>query len=164
MIDIVCRIVTVIVLCIILLNIADNALKRIRKSKRRKQDKEFVKEFILQFLFSHQEEYGITKHQLQRAAAEVKKDGDVIFGCYLLCTEILRQLAIDEVITVRPISTNEVLQLEKCYEERWGDQARWMVESFQALESMFGGEKNCLIHLTQKGRSFVNAYQIKQAA
>lgn len=160
MIDIVCRVVTIIVLCVILLRLVDYAHTRSQKLKREKQDKELVKDFILQFLASHQED-GTTRYMLEKSLAEVKKDGNVIFGCLVYSVEILRQLAIDGMITVKHVSVTKCMSLEKWPTKDYDYNLKWAVQQEENVKRVSFCSASSLIQLTPKGRSFVSAYQTK---
>jgi hypothetical protein len=126
-------------------------MEKIQQRKREERNKQLTEEFILQFLASRAGEYGTTRGMVEEALFEGKPS---IPGCISYLSEILQKLVRADLITIRLVTVDEVIRLEG-FEEKYGSYARWAVEGSQAIEKLFGGPSNCLIRLTQQGRSFV---------
>lgn len=151
MVNMFCRVVTVIVLILLLFAVLIWVRTSIQRYKRDRRNKELTKQFIWQFLVFRDGEYGTTRHMIERALCV----GDsTIFGCLAFCPEVLRKLAVADLITIRPASVDEVVQLEEL-EKIYGPHARWMVEGSQVIGKLFGAPPDCLIRLTQHGRSLI---------
>ena len=156
MVDIFCRVVTIIVLFLLVLYMIGRIRQRSEQRKCEKINRQLTEEFILQFLVSREDKYGITRNMLEWAFFERKPS---IPGCISYLSEILQKFVEAELVTIGLITVDEVIRLEGLEEKYDSSFARCVVEGNQVIRQLFGGPPNYLIRLTQHGRSLV-----KQAA